>query len=644
MTSAREWLARLMDSNIPVYNTFLELESRKELRTFVEQVDGTREEFSKEEFSQVVRNLMGFVNYLRKYEKAPEKRWRACLDSFVVCARRTREKCRDRFSSSLCQDVVKFLEEVNEYRQASYLAYDYLRDQLRIDSSFHLVYTFSWSFPHQLESCVKRGDHAEAVKFADLLFSFVQRGQGDDRSTQALVAYAWFTVLNMPGQAADCLELILEPPSKTKTTEWLHSRSAGRWNQAIHLYQLAGNTQKAIQLCETSGREAKAQRLAGKQAYAIEEIEFPRGQNRKLAVATILDDYAMKAEACLAAGQIEEARVVSQDFATAYHRGGRATRLEEILLRHGMRDEADKISQVRAAWSCEEVTKCLTMKHDLANLYDYYDYQEPELGTQVGVFRALEDDGEYEILLDIIRSPRSRNYSWPGKQRPVCEGRALYHLGCKLEAAQVAERRWCPDEVPPKIDSSDVYEAGSETYYNFWFYLHQLGVASMYEEAGDYAAATAFLQRTERKWRQQGRWQVLLGLYFDLGRLKDLERVAREEDELECAIIAYEAANLPEEAARIYDEIVGPTKGGIKGEAKKTRSAQSHSKVEETSFKETSGDMVCPQCGAQVKANWVECPECGASLKETVCQNCGEPLEPNWKRCPACLTAVAGSG
>ena len=635
MTSAREWLARLMDSNIPVYNTFLELESRKELRTFVEQVDGTREEFSKEEFSQMVRNLMGFVDYLREYKKAPEKRWRACLDCFVVLACRAREKCRDKFSSSLCQDVVIFLESVNEYRQASNFAYDFLRDQGKI-VTFALYYANRWSFPHQLESCVKRGDSAWAVKFADLLFSFVQRGQGYDRSRQALLAYAWFTVLQMPVQAAGCLELILEAPEKMRPTEWLHSRPAAEWNRAIHLYQLAGNTQKAIELCERSGRKAKAQRLRGKQAYAIEEIDFPRGQSRKLAIANILDDDAMKVEAHLVAGQVEEAKEISKEFPKVSFRGGRAMHLEEIFLRHGMREEADKISQARAAWSSEEVRKWLAMKHDLAN---FYGDEQPFPQTEKDVFLALEDNGDYEILLDIMKSP---NYS--DKWLSVGEGRILYHLGRKLEAAQVAERTWCPGDVPPKIDPS-FHEGGSETYYDCWFYSRHLGVASLYEEAGDRTAANVFLQKTERKWRMEGRWQAVLGLYFDLSRLSDVERVAREEDELECAIIAYEAVNLPAEAARVCDEIGGKTKGEIKTDTKKISpglgKVGSHSRPQEASPKETPGDMVCPGCDAEVKANWLECPECGASLKETACQNCGELLEPHWKGCPACQTDIA---
>jgi hypothetical protein len=637
MSNTRKWLKRSTDYRNSLL-AFEELESSKTLLAFVQQVD-----CSCEELSELVQQFIIYLSLRQRgrypFEKPlPEQRWQACLDSFVLSASRAREKCRDKFSSSLCQDVVIFLESVDEYRQASNFAYDFLRDRGEIDTA-SLSYTFRWNFSHQLESCLKRGDNTWAVKFADLLFSFVQRGQGHDRFKQVLLAYAWFTVLDMPGQATGCLELILEAPGKMRPTEWLHSRPAAEWNRAIHLYQLAGNTQKAIQLCERSERKAKAQRLRGKQAYAIEEIDFPRGQSRKLAIANILNDDAMKVEAYLVAGQVEEAKEISKEFPKGSFRGGRAMHLEEIFLRHGMSDEADKISQARAAWSSEEVRKWLAMKHDLANLD--VDYQ-PSWNTMDVVLFALEDNGDYEILLDIMRSP---NYS--GKRLSVGEGRTLYYLGRKLEAAEVAERTWCPGDVPPKIDPS-FYEAGSRTYYDCWLYSHHLGLASLYEEAGDRVAANAFLQKTERKWRKEGRWQAVLGLYFDLGRLGDVERVAREEDELECAIIAYEAANMHEEAARIYDEIGGKTRGGIKTDTKKISSGSgevgSHSRPQEASPKETSGDMVCPSCNVEVKPNWLECPECGASLKETACQNCGEPLEPNWKRCPACLTAVAGSG
>lgn len=614
MTSAREWLARLMDSNIPVFNTFGELESRDELRTFADQVDGTCEEFS-----VVLGNLMGFVNYLRECVKAPEKRWRACLDCFILLAGRAREKCRDKFSSSLCQDVVIFLESVNEYRQASTLAYEYLRDQPRIDSSYHLTYTFSWSFPHQLESCVKRGDHAGAVKLADLLFSFVQRGQGNDRSRQALVAYAWFTVLDMPGQAAACLELLLDRPDKTKSIEWAKSWSS-RWNQAISLYRLAGNLEKAVQLCEASGRLAKAKRLKGEQAFAIEEIAFPRGQNRKLAVAIILGDYAMKAEAYLDAGQIEEAKEISQIFVTGYRRGGRATRLEEVLLRHEMSDEAKRILQAKADWTWEKVREWLAMNYDVVN------YGREDDSVPPYVVLGLEDTAHYDILLNILRSPK---YSFYGDERAVAEARTLYHLGRKLEAAKVAERRWCPDTEPPKIDSSGYYEAGSETYYDCWFYDHQLGVASLYEDAGDHAGATAFLQKTERKWRKQGRWQAVLGLYFDLGRLSDVERVAREEDELECAIIAYQAANQPEEAARICDEI-----------GAKTKPRSEHKSERKTAAEVQSPGQTQHQCscGQNLDPDWIACPRCGKKVAR-VC-SCGQRLEENWTFCPKCGAAT----
>lgn len=50
-------------------------------------------------------------------------------------------------------------------------------------------------------------------------------------------------------------------------------------------------------------------------------------------------------------------------------------------------------------------------------------------------------------------------------------------------------------------------------------------------------------------------------------------------------------------------------------------------------------DLKCPQCGGQVKAQYLVCPQCGARLKGS-CPGCGSPMEPGWKVCPHCATPV----
>ena len=46
-------------------------------------------------------------------------------------------------------------------------------------------------------------------------------------------------------------------------------------------------------------------------------------------------------------------------------------------------------------------------------------------------------------------------------------------------------------------------------------------------------------------------------------------------------------------------------------------------------------NLTCPNCGTSVRETYVVCPQCGAKLKAS-CTNCGSPVEAGWKVCPQC--------
>ena len=50
-------------------------------------------------------------------------------------------------------------------------------------------------------------------------------------------------------------------------------------------------------------------------------------------------------------------------------------------------------------------------------------------------------------------------------------------------------------------------------------------------------------------------------------------------------------------------------------------------------------DLLCPNCGATVSAEFVACPKCGAPLR-AACPKCQAPVEPDWKVCPRCATPL----
>lgn len=55
---------------------------------------------------------------------------------------------------------------------------------------------------------------------------------------------------------------------------------------------------------------------------------------------------------------------------------------------------------------------------------------------------------------------------------------------------------------------------------------------------------------------------------------------------------------------------------------------------------ETTGEGTCPECGYDVREDWMACPECGHQIRER-CSECDSLLDPEWSYCPECMAAAA---
>jgi len=49
----------------------------------------------------------------------------------------------------------------------------------------------------------------------------------------------------------------------------------------------------------------------------------------------------------------------------------------------------------------------------------------------------------------------------------------------------------------------------------------------------------------------------------------------------------------------------------------------------------------CPECGLEIKENFVFCPSCGGEIFKR-CPNCGKTIKNGWKYCPYCRKEVTG--
>lgn len=55
--------------------------------------------------------------------------------------------------------------------------------------------------------------------------------------------------------------------------------------------------------------------------------------------------------------------------------------------------------------------------------------------------------------------------------------------------------------------------------------------------------------------------------------------------------------------------------------------------------RENHPNMSCPECNGKITEQYVVCPSCGAPLKAS-CPNCKTPVEAGWKVCPTCANPL----
>jgi hypothetical protein len=166
----------------------------------------------------------------------------------------------------------------------------------------------------------------------------------------------------------------------------------------------------------------------------------------------------------------------------------------------------------------------------------------------------------------------------------------------------------------------------------------------LYKQARDTVRYKEALQKIEFRFRNRGAWLFGARVYLFEGAYDEFDRLCQEQDELEIAAIWYEQTKMPERAAKIYDLMGQSGKSGkVQSEGAKQKpqdTAEPESDSAEELEEGTLEQMVCPQCGAEIQADWLICPECEASLRDKKCRNCGRPLKVRWKRCPICLTVA----
>jgi hypothetical protein len=459
--------------------------------------------------------------------------------------------------------------------------------------------TVEWEF----DALVRDGMNDAAASVAERVLNEATKLE-DHRSRERGLwkSWIWLTMLGREKRAAEAYEAWVRCQPDMSILAWQTRRATVTWPTVVCLWEAAGERARAARIAREIGRTAKAERLGGRSNYRVEEIDFPRGVSRLRAVGTVLLDRAMCVEALLGEGQVDRAIALARDRGSPWSPGvGRAAKL---LREHGASDEARALEERRVSYvaNAEEA---------FARVVSGWSDRWSD-----SILPWLEDQGRWQEIVQVLQGGGYRGWN------NATMARALYGLGKRREAAQTIEEAWgkLAEELGTPWRFIRLGEVGEEE-----GYAEALGLFWIWEEAGDSAAGDRVLHRTADQLRKFGLWQWVLGMYFDAGRLEDLERVAREEDELECAIIAHEAAGRHGEVARLYEEISGVS-GGPKARAKTGKAAG-------PSARHGTESLVCA-CGQALRPNWVACPACGAA-RERVC-GCGQRLDPAWKLCPVC--------
>jgi predicted nucleic acid-binding Zn ribbon protein len=159
--------------------------------------------------------------------------------------------------------------------------------------------------------------------------------------------------------------------------------------------------------------------------------------------------------------------------------------------------------------------------------------------------------------------------------------------------------------------------------------------ATLWQIAGNDDKKCEILQVYEQVTRTQGYWNSSVIEYYFRDMFTEMERVCREEDELDVAAHLYERAGKTDDSARILEEI-GRLEAGI---APAVTDRAEYAKQEDKLETKTAARK-CPACGAEVPTGDSFCSDCGHRL-ERVCSDCGGAIEEHRRFCGKCGAKIS---
>ena len=247
--------------------------------------------------------------------------------------------------------------------------------------------------------------------------------------------------------------------------------------------------------------------------------------------------------------------------------------------------------------------------------------------------------GDMTAMLDALKEWRRYADEHPDKARSHVatvnnlsrlEVLALWRLGQIEDAAVCFENFVRETSNRRDWEKERCYGLGC-IYYDIYQYTNDLSaLATLWELACNEAKRDEILQTYELVTRSQGYWSSPVIEYYFRKMYDKMERVCREEDELDVAAYLYERADKIDDAARIYEDISG--KSGTENVTDESTIVEKDTASDERQLKKCA-------CGEALQPYWKVCPACGKKL-DMVC-SCGEPLKEGWKLCPACGKEIA---
>jgi len=203
---------------------------------------------------------------------------------------------------------------------------------------------------------------------------------------------------------------------------------------------------------------------------------------------------------------------------------------------------------------------------------------------------------------------------------------ALWRLGKIKEAAKCFEG--LVRNAADRCDFEKEQGAGGYDLYNYEPDL--VALATLRELAGDNSGRNEALNAYELVCRAEGRWVYPVVEYYFRGMLNEMERVCRDEDELDVAAHLYERAGKTDDAARILEEMTGTDPIVI---------GKEENVDQQDSFEGQTTLGICPGCKSSVSYGDRFCGYCG-HLLEKVCSGCGAIVSGDKKFCTNCGTQL----